>query len=98
MASQRAIYTRSGQAALNQPTVEQIEYDVNVFPGYLRQPMGKWAEDGTLAPSGRQRGGAGKPDQFNLTLSRDEIQADVAAIEAACGIQSTTGKKGSRRK
>ena len=95
MAAQRAIYTRSGAQALNQPSAEQIEYDMAVFPGFLRQSMGKWAEDGTLAPSGRVRGNA-KPDQFNLTLGKEEVQADIQGIESACGVLNT-GKKTGRR-
>jgi len=55
-----------------------MEYDALVFPGFLRQPMGKWLEDGTCAPSGRARG---KADLFTLALPRHAIEADIAAIK-----------------
>jgi len=64
-------------------------YDTLVYPGFLRQPLTKWLEDGTCAPSGRARG---KADLFALTLPRQNVEADIAAIEHESGIH-TTGSK-----
>merc|ERR1712224_743759 len=66
-----------------------MEYDALVYPGFLRQPMGKWLEDGTCAPSGRARG---KADLFTLALPRNSIEADIAAIEHEQGSKKR-GKK-----
>ena len=67
-----------------------MEYDALVSPGFLRQPMGKWLEDGTCAPSGRARG---KADLFTLPLSRAAIEADIAAIKHETKT-ATKGKRG----
>jgi hypothetical protein len=62
-----------------------MEYDALVYPGFLRQPIGKWLEDGSCAPSGRARG---KADLFALALPRQQIEADIAAIEHESGRNS----------
>ncbi len=64
-----------------------------VLRSFLRQPMGKWLEDGTCAPSGRARG---KADLFNLVLPRPDIEADIAAIQHEAN--EPRERKTSRRK
>mmetsp|Transcript_149 Transcript_149/g.317 ORF Transcript_149/g.317 Transcript_149/m.317 type:complete len:99 (-) Transcript_149:88-384(-) len=66
---------------------------LSLLGSFLRQPMGKWLEDGTCAPSGRARG---KADLFNLALPRPDIEADIAAIQHEAN--EPRERKTSRRK
>lgn len=61
------------------PTVD--EYDVLVYPGFMRRAPARWNEDGSAAPASRLRGGKGEP--FTLQLTKDEIVDDLNAIDHA---------------
>ena len=60
----------------------QDEADLLVYPGFLRRPMFRWHEDGTLAPPPRVRP---KAEAFQLVLPRSCIDADVAGIQLEAG-------------
>jgi hypothetical protein len=68
----------------------QQEYDTQVYPGFLRQSISKWLDDGTSAPSGRARG---KADLFQLSLSKPEIDADIAEMVEKSGHTEKPGAK-----
>jgi len=68
------------------------EYDVQVFPGFMRRPMARWNEDGSCAPVARARGPKG--EAFILTLKQSEIDEDIGHIEGEIGI----GKKPKKKK
>ena len=64
------------------------EYDVLVYPGFLRRNVAKWNEDGSFAPLVRARGYKG--DTFILQLKTSEVDCDITEIEANLGLN---GKK-----
>jgi len=55
------------------------EYDYLIYPGFMRRPMARWNEDGSVAPMARARGPKG--EAFQLTLKQSEIDEDIAHIE-----------------
>tara|TARA_B100000482_G_C12569415_1_gene283375 strand:- start:473 stop:676 length:204 start_codon:yes stop_codon:yes gene_type:complete len=55
------------------------EYDYLIYPGYMRRPMARWNEDGSVAPMARARGPKG--EAFQCTLKQSEIAEDIAHIE-----------------
>ena len=55
------------------------EYDYLIYPGYMRRPMARWNEDGSVAPMARARGPKG--EAFQCTLKQSEIDEDIAHIE-----------------
>jgi len=59
------------------------EYDVLVYPGFLRRNVAKWNEDGSFAPLVRARGYKG--DTFILQLKTNEVDCDITEIEANLG-------------
>ena len=62
------------------------EYDVLVYPGFLRRNVAKWNEDGSFAPLVRARGYKGD----TLQLKTSEVDCDITEIEANLGLN---GKK-----
>ena len=36
------------------------EYDYLIYPGFMRRPMARWNEDGSVAPMARARGPKGR--------------------------------------
>jgi hypothetical protein len=61
------------------PTESLDEYDRLVYPGFMRRPMARWNEDGSVAPMARARGPKG--EAFQLTLRQSEIEEDIGTIE-----------------
>jgi len=57
------------------------EYDVLVYPGFLRRSMARWNDDGSCAATARVRSGKGEP--FNLTLTKQEVDEDTSTLEKA---------------
>lgn len=55
------------------------EYDLLIYPGFMRRPMARWNEDGSCAPMARARGPKG--EAFQLTLKQSEIDEDISHIE-----------------
>ena len=56
------------------------EYDVLVYPGFLRRTMARWNDDGSCAPMARARGPKG--ESFVLQLKQTEIDDDISSIES----------------
>ncbi|ACO62175.1 predicted protein [Micromonas commoda] len=67
------------------------EYDYLIYPGFMRRPMARWNEDGSVAPMARARGPKG--EAFQLTLKQSEIDEDIAHIEYEIGIGKKPKKK-----
>ena len=70
------------------------EYDVLVYPGFLRRNVAKWNEDGSFAPLVRAR--SYKGDTFVLQLKTNEVDLDITEIEVELGIsgkRTLTGRK-----
>lgn len=55
------------------------EYDLLIYPGFMRRPMARWNEDGSCAPMARARGPKG--EAFQLMLKPSEIDEDISHIE-----------------
>jgi hypothetical protein len=55
------------------------EYDLLIYPGFMRRPMARWNEDGSCAPMARARGPKG--EAFQLSLKQSEIDDDIQGIE-----------------
>lgn len=55
------------------------EYDLLIYPGFMRRPMARWNEDGSCAPMARARGPKG--EAFQLMLKQSEIDEDISHIE-----------------
>mmetsp|Transcript_8467 Transcript_8467/g.13358 ORF Transcript_8467/g.13358 Transcript_8467/m.13358 type:complete len:96 (+) Transcript_8467:182-469(+) len=68
------------------------DYDLLIYPGFMRRPLARWNEDGSCAPVARARGPKG--EAFQLMLKQAEIDEDISHIEHEIGI----GKKPKKKK
>ena len=66
------------------------EYDMLVYPGFLRRNVAKWNEDGSFAPLARVRGPKG--DTFVLQLKSVEVDQDITEIELELGLSKKHSK------
>jgi|MGYP000094047042 hypothetical protein len=66
------------------------EYDMLVYPGFLRRNVAKWNEDGSFAPLARARGPKG--DTFVLQLKSVEVDQDITEIELELGLSKKHSK------
>jgi hypothetical protein len=55
------------------------DYDLLIYPGFMRRPLARRNEDGSCAPVARARGPKG--EAFQLMLKQAEIDEDISHIE-----------------